>query len=129
MKRQILMLLIGMTLGVSVALPLTAMASSWSLPFMASVNWQAQEGQEDQVQGQEPSKTHQQMHQMMDAVRGEGTSQRMHEAMPGSEEMMEECASMMDMMENMEGMMNGMGGMMGNGSGTAGKMSYSDTER
>jgi hypothetical protein len=65
------------------------------------------------------------MHQMMDAVRGEGTSQRMHEAMPGSVEMMEECASMMDLMESMEGM----GGMMGNGSGTAGKMSYSDTER
>jgi hypothetical protein len=132
MKKNVLILMVGLALGVLVALPLTVMASSWSLPFMASVNGQAQDAQGQQEptpppptatpvppvqaqegQGQErkPSKTHQQMHEMMDAMHGEGTSQRMHEAMPGSEKMMENCASMMDRMGNMEGMMNGMSGM------------------
>jgi hypothetical protein len=111
MKKNILILVVGIALGVLVALPLTAMASSWSSPFMASVNGQAPE---DEGEEQEPSETHQRMHEMMDSMHGEGFSERMHEAMPESEEMMERCASMMDMMENMEGMMNGMGGMMGN---------------
>ncbi len=65
--------------------------------------------------------THEQMHQMMDAMHGEGFSERMHEAMPGSEEMMEQCVGMMNMMGHMHGMMGGqrdhpmpgMGGMMG----------------
>lgn len=52
--------------------------------------------------------THEQMHQMMDAVHGEGTSQRMHEAMgPNGEEIMDQCVSMMGMMQ---GMGNAMGG-------------------
>ena len=91
------MLLIGIILGSLAAVPLTVMASSWSLPFMASVNGQAQEGQ-----GEEPGhgETHQQMHEMMDAMHGEGTSQRMHDVMPDSEKMMEQCAAMMDMMKN-----------------------------
>ncbi len=65
--------------------------------------------------------THEQMHQMMDAMHGEGFSERMHEAMPGSEELMEQCVGMMNMMGHMHGMMGGqradpmpgMGGMMG----------------
>ena len=63
--------------------------------------------------------THEQMHQMMDAMMGEGFSQRMHAAMPGSEEMMEQCVSMMGMMSMMQGMMGGgaMSGMMGGQNG------------
>jgi hypothetical protein len=53
--------------------------------------------------------THEQMHQMMDAMHGEGASQRMHEAMgPQAEEMMDQCTSMMG---------NGMSGMMGGQNG------------
>ena len=56
--------------------------------------------------------THEQMHQMMDAVHGPGTSQRMHEAMgPDAEKMMDQCAAMMDMMSGMSAMQ----GMMGTG--------------
>lgn len=42
--------------------------------------------------------THDEMHRMIDAMHGEGASERMHEAMPGSEEMMDQCAAMMAMM-------------------------------
>lgn len=59
---------------------------------------------------------HEQMHRMMDAVHGEGASQRMHEAMgPNSERMMEECASTMASMQNIEGMSGS--GMMSNQDG------------
>jgi hypothetical protein len=114
MKAHIFVLLIGITLGVLVAVPLTAVASSWSLPFMASVTGPAQEGQEGQGQEQEPSKTHQQMHEMMDAMHGEGPSRKMHEAMPSAEEMMEECARHVEEMKNghMIGMMMEGSGMM-----------------
>ena len=63
--------------------------------------------------------THEQMHQMMDAMHGEGASQRMHEAMgPQAEEMMDQCTSMMGMMQNMQGMMGGgMSGMMSDQNG------------
>ncbi len=64
--------------------------------------------------------THQQMHQMMDAMHGKGTSERMHKAMgKDAEQMMDQCTSMMGMMNNMGGMMgdssmgNMMNGMMG----------------
>lgn len=60
--------------------------------------------------------SHEQMHQMMDAMHGEGASQRMHEAMgPDGEKLMEQCVAMMNMMRNMQGMMGGGGmpGMMG----------------
>ena len=59
--------------------------------------------------------THEQMHRMMDAMHGEGTSERMHEAMgEDGEKLMDQCVSMMGMMQNMQGMMNGnMSGMMG----------------
>ena len=58
--------------------------------------------------------THEQMHTMMDAMHGAGTSQRMHEAMGAdAEKIMDQCVSMMGMMENMQGMMDGnMSGMM-----------------
>lgn len=69
--------------------------------------------------------THEQMHQMMDAMHGEGFSERMHEAMPGSEEMMEQCVAMMNMMQSMmgpgtSGMMGSQNGMMGGRSITRG---------
>ena len=49
--------------------------------------------------------THEQMHQMMDAVHGEGTSQRMHEAMgEDAERLMDQCVAMMGMMQQMPGM-------------------------
>jgi hypothetical protein len=59
--------------------------------------------------------THEQMERMMDAMHGEGTSARMHEAMgPDGEGLMDQCVAMMGMMQNMGGMMSGgMGGMMG----------------
>lgn len=54
--------------------------------------------------------THEQMHQMMDAVHGEGASQRMHEAMgPEAEQLMDQCVAMMGMMQSMPGMMGGHG--------------------
>ena len=55
--------------------------------------------------------THEQMHQMMDAMHGEVTSDRMHEAMgPDGERLMEQCVAMMNMMGRMQGMMGGMMG-------------------
>jgi hypothetical protein len=49
------------------------------------------------------------MHRMMDAVHGEGTSQRMHEAMgPDAEKMMDQCAAMMP--GSGTGMMGGQNG-------------------
>ena len=70
--------------------------------------------------------THEQMDRAMDAEGGEGTSQRMHEAMGGGdaargEQLMDQCVGMMGMMQNMQGMMGmmnggGMSGMMGGGS-------------
>ncbi|MBI2940995.1 MAG: hypothetical protein HYY04_11225 [Chloroflexi bacterium] len=65
--------------------------------------------------------THEQMDQMMDAVHGPGTSQKMHEAMgPDGEKLMDQCVAMMGMMgmmgtmQQMQGMMGGeMSGMMG----------------
>jgi len=56
--------------------------------------------------GHERSETHTQMHTMMDMMMGAGFSERMHVAMPGSEEMMEACAA------GMSNMMNGMDNMM-----------------
>ena len=63
--------------------------------------------------------THEQMHQMMDAVHGPGTSERMHQAMgPDAERLMDQCVGMMGMMQNMQGMMNGdMSSMMGGQNG------------
>ncbi len=61
--------------------------------------------------------THDQMHGMMDAMHGAGTSQRLHEAMgPDGEQMMDQCAAMMSMMSMMAhrpGMMMGSGGIPG----------------
>lgn len=64
----------------------------------------------------EAATTQQQMRQMMDAMYGEGTSQRMHEAMgDDGEHMMDQCTGMMTMMGGMHGMMgdDAMPGMMG----------------
>lgn len=61
-----------------------------------------------------PAVTHEQIHQMMDAMHGAGASQRMHEAMgPDAEKMMDQCVAMMNMMQTMSGMMGSMAGMMG----------------
>ena len=70
--------------------------------------------QETEPPTEERSETHEQMHNMMDGMMGEGFTERMHAQMPGSEEMMEACASGMDGMMN-GGMMNGMDGMMNGG--------------
>lgn len=52
--------------------------------------------------------THDQMREMMDAMHGPGTSQRMHEAMgPEAEKIMDECVAMMGMMHQMHGTMGG----------------------
>lgn len=55
---------------------------------------------------------HENMHEMMDAMHGEGTAERMHKT-EGAEEMMDECTSMMAMMKNMgmseDRMMDGRG--------------------
>lgn len=63
----------------------------------------------------EAATTPEQMHQMMDAMHGEGTRQRMHEAMgDDAERMMAQCSVMMSMMGGMRGMMgdDAMPGMM-----------------
>ncbi len=62
------------------------------------------DAQERRGEEQIPSDAHEQMHAMM----GEGASERMHEAMPNSEQMMEACVSGMGNM--MDGMMNGQEG-------------------
>lgn len=56
------------------------------------------------------------MHEMMDAMHGERTAERMHE-IEGADEMMDQCAGMMDAMGGMSNMMRGMsnGGMMDGG--------------
>lgn len=58
--------------------------------------------------------THEQMEQMMDAMHGAGTSQRMHEAMgPQAEQMMDQCVAMMNMMMGSPGMMGAPAGQPG----------------
>jgi hypothetical protein len=64
------------------------------------------------------------MHEMMDAMHGEGFSERMHQAMPGSEKMMEECARHMEEMPDGHVM-----GMMIGGGGKDGMMDHSGHER
>jgi hypothetical protein len=65
--------------------------------------------QDDDSSTQEQT-THEQMHEMMDSMMGAGFSERMHAAMPGSEQMMEACASGMTVGEGMGPMMDGMMG-------------------
>lgn len=62
--------------------------------------------QEQRDEQQPPSEAHERMHTMMDMMMGEGASEQMHAAMPGSEQMMETCVS------GMGNMMNGMDNMM-----------------
>lgn len=58
---------------------------------------------------------HEGMHRMMNAMHGEGSAARMHDA-EGAEEMMQECSTSMGSMEpGMGSMMSGMGSMMGGG--------------
>ncbi len=64
--------------------------------------------------------THEQMDQMMETMHGEGTSQRMHEAMgPDAEKLMDQCVTAMGTMQNMQGMMGSgaTSGMMGGQNG------------
>jgi hypothetical protein len=74
--------------------------------------------QEDETLAGRAAELHEQMHRMMDAMMGQGFSQAMHEAMPGSEEMMDACARTMaaydqsGQHEDMSRMMSGMGGTM-----------------
>lgn len=70
-----------------------------------SWTWQA-----TPVFAQRPERgAHETMHEMMDAMHGPGTAERMH-AVEGAEAMMDRCASMMDMMDGMSGMGSMMGG-------------------
>ncbi len=62
------------------------------------------------AQPTDPGRSHEAMHQMMDAMHGEGTAARMHE-IEGAEQMMDQCAAMMDMMGGMD--RSGMREMMG----------------
>ncbi len=55
------------------------------------------------------------MHQIMDAMMGEGHSEAMHAAMPGYEEMMEACAGALHGTMNDGGMMSGTNRMMRDG--------------
>ena len=99
----------GVSGGLVVALALVVLASGpWSAWGPAPVKAAAPSG----------GPTHEEMHRMMDAVHGEGTSQRMHEATgPDAEKMMDECAAMM---EDMQDMMSGTGpGMMGGQNGNS----------
>lgn len=95
----------------------TTVAASIALVLAAYGGWSiATDAASAFAQEPEHNELHERMHSMMDEMMGEGASERMHEAMPGSEEMMEQCTSMMGMMDG--GMMDdGMmrGGMMGQG--------------
>ena len=107
------------TLAASIALVLAAYGG-WSMATDAASAF-AQEPERNEL--------HERMHSMMDEMMGEGASERMHKAMPGSEEMMEECTSMMGMMDGGmmdDGMMRGGmmdGGMMRDGMMGQGMMS------
>lgn len=95
--KKMWILFLGVAMGITLAVPLTVLASS---------------------HGQDGVDSHATMHEMMDAMLGDGTVERMHATMPGSEAMMEECASMTETAQSMDGMMeddrmmDGMGGMM-----------------
>jgi hypothetical protein len=120
MKLQIFTLLIGIALGVVVTLPLTVVAGSDAVTRLTGAAAALPVGQQTQEKTPQPGQTHQRMHEMMDSMMGEGSSDRMHQSMPGSEEMMEQCAKHMEGMggSGMEGMM----GMMMNGSMQQGMM-------
>lgn len=95
--------------GAAAGLALLAVTSGSALAAGGAAPESA--GAASQTQG------HGQMHQIMNSMHGEGTSQKMHEAMgPQAEKIMDRCASGMDnmgAMENMQGMMGG--GMMNGG--------------
>ena len=126
-------LLLGIPLGILVALPVTAMASSWLSLFGGDKGMVRQFMPSDSAKvvtsvGASPEADdhpytggHPQMHEMMDVVHGPGTSQRMYQARgPEAEKMMDQCAAMLNMMDMMSGMI-AMQGMMG-AEGTRGMM-------
>lgn len=77
------------------SLALTATPSSAQMPM------------EPPITSPQAPMTHEQMHQMMDAMHGGGSSDRMHEAMgPDSEKLMDQCTAMMSMMQMMPGATN-----------------------
>lgn len=76
-------------------------------------------GRSPMMGGMSGGVAHEQMHAIVDAMHGAGTSERMHQAMGlEAEQMMEQCTSMKLMMQHMSGMMGN--GMMG---GSGGMMS------
>lgn len=95
------------TLAVTLGVILIAVGLLGASLAATSSGVRAQEGERNAL--------HEQMHQMMDAMMGAGFSERMHAAMPGSEQMMEACAGAMQTGGGMGNMMNGMGGMMQGG--------------
>ena len=126
-KRYAGVLLLGIPLGILVALPVTAMASSWTSLFGGDKGMARQLMPSDSAKvvtsvGASPEAddhpytgVHLQMHEMMDVVHGSGTSQRMYRAMGlDAEKMMDQCAAMLNMMDGMSGM-SSMQGMMGAG--------------
>ena len=140
-KRYAGMLLMGIPLGILVALPVTAMDSSWPSLFggdkgmarqlmpsdspkdvTSSMNaGSSTVGASPEADDQPYTGVHPQTHEMMDVVHGPGTSQRMYRTMgPDAEKMMDQCAAMMNMMDGMSGM-GSMQGMMG-AEGTRGMM-------
>ena len=113
--------------GAATGLALAALTTS---PVLASGGVPSDSAPES-ASGQTPM--HEQMHQMMNSMHGEGASQKMHEAMgPQAEGMMDSCASGMDNMrsmgdmENMQGMMGG--GMMNGGMQSGGEGQYQDAQ-
>lgn len=95
---------------------LFTLAASAALLLAAYGGWAiATDAASALAQEPEHNEAHEQMHGMMDAMMGAGASARMHEAMPGFEEMMEQCSSMMTMMDGDMGEMMDDGGMMGGG--------------
>jgi hypothetical protein len=114
-KRQIFMLLVGIVLGVAVTLPLIVVAGADGVAGLTGAVAGPPDGHPVQEETPEPGSTHKRMHEMMDTMHGEGFSEQMHQAVPNSEEMMEECARHMEDMPDghMMGMMMGGGGMHG----------------
>ncbi len=110
-------------LGLGVAGTFLVAVGGLGLLSVIPVAAQARGGQAGASDGD----SHSVMHEMMDAMHGEGTADRMHE-IEGVDEMMDQCAGMMDAMGRMSNMMGDMsnGGMMdgldGGGSGMGGMM-------
>lgn len=93
----------------------TKLAVVAALTLLAGYGVWSAAGDAASALAQEPVPERHELHEQMHEMMGEGASGRMHEAIPGSDEMLERCSAMMAMMQAMMG--EGMDRMMGDGMG------------